>query len=188
NVHPEPHHAGGAVREGAALLQGLATCGKCGRRLHTHYTGKHAAPGYHCAGKDLVSGRGVFCLNVGGVQIDRAVFDALLNALPPAALQATHLAIRQLEANHDAALSQWRLTVERTRYEAERAERQYRAVEPENRLVARGLETEWERRLRDLAAAEAELERRARKRPRTLSTEEKQKLFALGADLRNVWT
>ncbi|MGC1647684.1 MAG: recombinase family protein [Candidatus Sulfotelmatobacter sp.] len=63
NVHPEPHHAGGAVREGAALLQGLATCGKCGRRLHTHYTGRNAAPGYHCAGKDIVSGRGVYCLS-----------------------------------------------------------------------------------------------------------------------------
>src|SRR5713101_7453938 len=67
NVRPEPHQAGGAVREGAALLQGLATCGKCGRRLHTHYTGRNAAPGYHCAGKDIVSGRGVYCLNVGGV-------------------------------------------------------------------------------------------------------------------------
>jgi DNA invertase Pin-like site-specific DNA recombinase/uncharacterized protein YndB with AHSA1/START domain len=188
NVHPEPHQAGGAVREGAALLQGLATCGKCGRRLHTHYTGRNAAPGYHCAGKDIVSGRGVYCLNVGGVQIDRAVVNAFLNALTPAALQATQLAIRQLEANHDAALSQWRLTVERARYEAERAERQYRAVEPENRLVARGLEGGWERRLRDLAAAEAELERREQQRPRTLSADEKQKLFALGADLRNVWT
>src|SRR5712692_6708345 len=85
NVHPEPHHAGGAVREGAALLQGLATCGKCGRRLHTHYTGRNAAPGYHCAGKDIVSGRGVYCLNVGGVQIDRVVVDAFLTALTPAA-------------------------------------------------------------------------------------------------------
>ena len=160
----------------------------CGRRLHTHYTGRNAAPGYHCAGKDLVSGRGVFCLHVGGVQIDRAVVDAFLHALTPAALQATQLASRQLETNHDAALSQWRLTVERARYEAERAERQYRAVEPENRLVARGLETEWEQRLRDLAAAEAELERKEQQRPRTLSAYEKQKLFALGADLRNVWT
>jgi DNA invertase Pin-like site-specific DNA recombinase len=188
NVHPEPHHAGGAVREGAALLQGLATCGKCGRRLHTHYTGRNAAPGYHCAGKDIVSGRGVYCLNVGGVQIDRAVVDAFLKALTPAALQATQLAIRQLETNHDAALSQWRLTAERARYEAERAERQYRAVEPENRLVARGLETEWETRLRDLAAAEAELERRERQRPRTLSEEEKKKLVTVGADLQKVWT
>jgi DNA invertase Pin-like site-specific DNA recombinase/uncharacterized protein YndB with AHSA1/START domain len=187
NVHPEPHQAGGAVREGAALLQGLATCGKCGRRLHTHYTGKTAAPGYHCAGKDIVSGRGVYCLNVGGVQIDQAVADAFLKALTPAALEATQLAIAQLEANHDAALSQWRLAVERARYEAERAERQYRAVEPENRLVARGLETEWEKRLRDLASAEAELERREKQRPRTLSEEEKKKIFSLGSDLHRVW-
>jgi len=188
NVHPEPHHAGGAVREGAALLQGLATCGKCGRRLHTHYSGRNAAPGYHCAGKDIVSGRGVYCLNVGGVQIDQAVVETFLNALTPAALEATHLAIEQLAANHDAALSQWRLAVERARYEAERAERQYRTVEPENRLVARGLESAWETRLRDLAAAEAELERREQQRPRTLSEEEKKKLFALGSDLHNVWT
>ena len=188
NVHPEPHQTGGAVREGAALLQGLAACGKCGRKLHTHYKGRNAAPGYHCSGKDLVNGRGVFCLSVGGVQIDQAVVDAFLKALTPAALEATQLAIQQLEANHDAALGQWRLAVERARYEAQRAERQYRAVEPENRLVARGLETEWEKRLRDLAAAEAELERREKQRPRTLSDEEKGRIFTLGADLHKVWS
>src|SRR5215469_1331231 len=117
-----------------------------------------------------------------------AVVDAFLKALTPAALEATQFAIQQLEADHDAALAQWRLAVERTRYEAERAERQYRAVEPENRLVARGLETEWEKRLRDLAAAETELERRERQRPRTLSEEEKKKIFSLGSDLHKVWT
>ncbi|PYU85477.1 MAG: recombinase family protein [Acidobacteria bacterium] len=188
NEHPQPHQAGGAVREGGALLQGLATCGKCGRRLHTHYTGRTASPGYHCAGKDIVGGRGVYCLNVGAVQIDQAVVDAFLKALTPAALEATQLATQQLEADHDAALSQWRLAVERARYEAERAERQYRAVEPENRLVARGLETEWEKRLRDLASAEAELERRERQRPRMLSEEEKKKILSFGSDLHKVWT
>jgi DNA invertase Pin-like site-specific DNA recombinase len=188
NVHPQPHQAGGAVREGAALLQGLATCGKCGRRLHTHYQGRNASPGYHCSGKDIVQGRGVYCLTVGGVQIDQAVADAFLKALMPAALEATQRAIEQLEADQDAALSQWRLAVERARYEAERAERQYRAVEPENRLVARGLETEWEKRLRDLAAAEAELQRREQQRPRALSQEEKNKIRSLGSDLSKVWT
>ncbi len=188
NVHPQPHQAGGAVREGAALLQGLAACGKCGRRLHTHYRGRNAAPGYHCSGKNIVEGRGVYCLNVGGVQIDQAVADAFLKALTPAALEATELAAQQLEAGHDAALAQWRLGVERARYEAERAERQYRAVEPENRLVARGLETEWEKRLRDLAVAETELERREQQRPRTLSQEEKKKIHSLGSDLHKVWT
>jgi hypothetical protein len=188
NVHPQPHQAGGAVREGAALLQGLAICGKCGRNLHTHYRGRNAAPGYYCPGKDIVQGRGVFCLNVGGIQIDQAVTEAFLKALTPAAVEATEHAMQQLEADHDAALSQWRLAVERARYEAARAERQYRAVEPENRLVARGLETEWEKRLRELAAAEAELARRQQQRPRTLSLEEKNRIRALGSDLRKVWT
>ncbi len=175
------------MREGAALLQGLAICGKCGRHLHTHYRGRNASPGHHCSGKDIVRGRGVYCLNIGGIQIDQAVTDAFLKALTPAAVETTELAMRQLEADHDAALSQWRLAVERARYEAERAEHQYRAVEPENRLVARGLETEWEKRLRDLTAAEAELERRQQQRPRTLSLEEKSGLRALGSDLRKVW-
>jgi len=136
----------------------------------------------------MVGGRGVYCLNVGGVQIDQAVADAFLKALTPAALEATQLAIQRLETDHDAALRQWRLAAERARYEAERAERQYRAVEPENRLVARGLETEWEKRLRDLAAAEVELERRERQRPRMLSEEEKKKILSLGSDLHKVWT
>jgi DNA invertase Pin-like site-specific DNA recombinase len=187
NVHPQPHQAGGAVREGAALLQGLARCGKCGRRLHTHYQGRNATPGYHCSGKDIVQGRGVYCLTIGGMQIDQAVVDAFLKALTPAAIEATQLAVQQLETDHDAALAQWRLAVERARYEAERAERQYRAVEPENRLVARGLETEWEKRLRDLAAAEVELQRREQQRPRALSQEEKNKIRSLGSDLNKVW-
>jgi hypothetical protein len=61
------------VREGSALLQGLATYGACGRRLRTHYTGRTASPGYNCAGKNIVDGRGIFCLSVGAVQIDDAV-------------------------------------------------------------------------------------------------------------------
>src|SRR5438552_3154045 len=101
NVHPQPHQAGGAVREGAALLQGLATCGKCGRRLHTHYQGRNASPGYHCAGKDIVQGRGVYCLNVGGILIDQAVVDAFLKALTPAALEATQLDTQPLQADPD---------------------------------------------------------------------------------------
>jgi len=100
------------VREGAALLQGLATCGHCGRRLRTHYRGRNSTPGYHCAGKHVVNGRGVYCLNIGGVQIDTAVAEAFLAALDPAGLQAVVVAAEQLEADHDAALAQWRLAVE----------------------------------------------------------------------------
>jgi DNA invertase Pin-like site-specific DNA recombinase len=188
NTRPRPHEAGGAVREGSALLQGLATCGHCGRRLHVHYRGRNSAPGYHCAGKDLVNGRGVYCLNVGGMIIEQAVANAFLEAVTPAAIEATMLSVQQLQANHDAALSQWRLEVERARYEAERAERRYRAVEPENRLVARGLETEWENRLRNLAASETELRRREQQRPNPIGPEQLKRIQMLGSDIRQVWT
>ena len=187
NTRPLPHAAGGAVREGSALLQGIATCGHCGRRLHTHYRGRNVSPGYHCPGKDLVQGRGVYCLNIGGVQIDRAVSEALLDAMQPAGLQAALCAAERIEADHDGALEQWRLAVERARYQAERAERRYRVVEPENRLVARGLETDWEQRLSELAKARAELERRERRRPCELTTDERRAVLALGTDLQRVW-
>jgi hypothetical protein len=94
---------------------------------------------------------------VGGLTIDQAVTNTFLEALTPAALEATALAVQQLDSNQDVVLSQWRLEVERARYAAERAERQYKTVDPENRLVARGLEKEWETQLQNLAAAEAEL-------------------------------
>ena len=170
NTRPGPHKAGGAVREGSALLQGLAACGHCGRRLHTHYRGRSSAPGYHCPGKILVEGRGVYCLNIGGVQIDEAVARAFIAALEPAKLAATVAAAERLEADRETSLRQWRLGVERASYEASRAERRYRAVDPDNRLVARGLEREWEERLSALEAAKAELSRREEARPRALST------------------
>jgi hypothetical protein len=80
------------------------------------------------------------------------------------------------------------LEVERTRYEAGRAERRYRAVEPENRLVARGLETEWENRLRDLSAAQAELHRREQQQPPPIGQDQRQRICALGSDLQQVWS
>jgi DNA invertase Pin-like site-specific DNA recombinase len=120
NTRPKAHTSGGAVREGGALLQGLASCGHCGRRLHTHYRGRSSAPGYHCAGKVLVENRGVYCLSIGGVQVDNAVAEALLAALEPAKLTAALAAAERLEADRGAVLKQWRLAVERASYEAQR--------------------------------------------------------------------
>ena len=191
NAHPRPHaeaaRPGGAVREGGALLQGIARCGHCGRRLRTHYRGRNATPGYHCAGKVIAAGRGVYCLNVGGVQIDDAVVAAFLDALEPARLAATLQAAERLENDREAALKQWRLDVERAQFAVDRAERRYRAVDPDNRLVARRLEQEWEEALRAVEAAKAELTRREGMRPRVLSARERETLIALGADLASVW-
>jgi len=191
NIRPTVHEPGTvAVREGCALLQGLATCGVCGRKLAVYYEGPHkATPGYYCTGTgQLVDGRGTRHLRIGGVAIDTAVTGAFLAALQPAALQACLTAARQLEDGHDTALQQFRREVERARYQAGKAERRYRAVDPENRLVARGLEADWEHALTDLAAAQAELARREAARPTTLTTEERAAILSLGDDLDRVWT
>ena len=190
NIRPQARQPGtGAVREGCALLQGLATCGTCGRKLAVFYRGPaKSIPNYYCQGPgDLVNGRGTRHMNTGGQAIDAAVAGAFLAALAPAALQACLLAAQQLEDGHDTALGQWRRQAEQARYNAARAERRYRAVDPDNRLVARGLETEWEQALREHADAEAELTRRQAARPKGLSGQERAVILALGDDLDAVW-
>ena len=188
NARARPHENAGAVREGSALLQGLAICGHCGRRLAVKYSGRRAAPGYCCASTDVANGRGQYCLNVGGVQIDAAVADAVLAALAPAGLAASLKALEQLEADHQTTLAQFRHDVERARYSAQKAERRYRAADPENRLVSRGLEAEWENALREVMAAEAALEQREHARPRALTEEERASILSLGKDLNRVWS
>ena len=190
NTRPQASEPGtGAVREGSALLQGLATCGTCGRKLAIFYRGPaKTVPNYYCQGSaELVDGRGARHMNVGGQAIDAAVAEAFLAALAPAAMQACLAAAAQLEDGHDTALAQHQRQVEQARYNASRAERRYRAVDPDNRLVARGLETEWNTALQQLADAEAELARRQAARPRTLSPAERAAILALGDDLGQVW-
>jgi len=187
NFHPAPQQATGAVREGSALLQGLATCGRCGRHLLVYYNGKNSTPGYYCGNGRAVDGRGVWCLRVGGLRLDRAVVETFLDALSPAGLEAAVAAQDLGEAQDQAALKQFRLQVERTRYEAERAQRRFRSVEPENRLVARTLETDWENKLQDQRAAEAELSRKEQEQRLQLTDGQREQIRALGSDLKRVW-
>ena len=187
NIHPTSHQATGAIREGSALLQGIATCGRCGRRLRVYYQGRHSTPGYYCAASNIANGRGLHCLRVGGVRIDEAVSQAFLDAITPAGIDAALIAEKNIEADHEGAYTQWRLKVERIRFESERAERRYRSVEPENRLVARSLEAEWEKKLGELALAETELTRRRGQRPGPLTDGERIRIIALGSDLKRVW-
>ena len=179
----------GATREGRALLQGLAICGICGRRLGVFYRGPaKSVPGYQCNGGVLVGGgQGRFCTRVSGLRTDPAVAQHVLEVLTPLALQAAIDAADQIEAGHDAALDQWRRQAEQARYAATRAERRYRAVDPENRLVARGLEAEWEAALQAAQDAEAELDRRATARPVRLSADERAKILAIATDLPALW-
>ena len=172
NIRPQAHQPGtGAVREGCALLQGLATCGTCGRKLAVYYDGPaqgHPRLLLH-RHRQLVDGRGTRHLRVGGVAIDAAVTAAFLAALQPAALQACLQAARAARARPRRRAGPVAPPGRAGPLPSRQGRAPLPAVDPDNRLVARGLEAAWEQRPHELAAAEAELARREAARPKTLT-------------------
>jgi hypothetical protein len=144
-------HAG-APRRGSALLQGIAVCGRCGRRMSLRYTGPNGDYPVYCCRADHDLSAGPLCQEVRALPVDTFVERTLLDALVPDQIAIAVAALRQLQEETRRLDKQWALRRERAGYEAERARRQYDAVEPENRLVARSLERASEEKLR---AAEA---------------------------------
>jgi DNA invertase Pin-like site-specific DNA recombinase len=148
----------GAVRAGPALLVGLVACGTCGRQLLVEYKTVHH---YACAA--LSKEYGVpMCLWVDGPSLDAAVVAAFFEALQPAELDLLDDVLAAQHADHTRLGQHYADQVARAEYEARLAEKQYRAVDPEHRLVAAELERQWEAALRALAEAREAAESFAR--------------------------
>jgi hypothetical protein len=111
----------------------------------------------------------------------------VLVALQPAALELSMAAADDLQQERDRLTENWQQRLERARYQAERAARQFEAVEPENRLVARELERRWEAELKDQRQLEVEYEQFRRTQPIELSAEERARILALARDLPAIW-
>jgi DNA invertase Pin-like site-specific DNA recombinase len=175
----------GVAREGPALLGRLLVCAYCDRHMAVSYKdATHYA--YTCARMSIDYG-GERCQQLAGTNLDAFVSRQVLAALEPAALDlsleaATHVEQERRELDH-----LWQQKVERARYEAERAGRQYRLVEPENRLVARHLEREWEEQLAAQLRREEEYRRFREVQPRGLSAEERAAIRQLAADIPALW-
>lgn len=177
----------GAAQRGAALLQGLARCGLCGHRMRLFYTGPdNDLPVYSCRRMQKLF-NAPRCQEVRAHAVDAAVAQALLAALAPAPLAAALRAVADAEHETAARRETWRLGLERARYAAERAARQYDAVEPENRLVARELERRWNERLRELRQLEEAHARDANTGRLTLADAERAAIQRLAGDLPAVW-
>lgn len=187
NARASPGEASSVVREGRALLTGLVRCGRCGRRMVPTYSCKSGdAIRYECNRLNRVHG-GAPCESFAGTRLQNAVVGAVLEALSPASMQITVGALEQIDVEEDAVLKQLEHRLEQARYEADRARRRYEAVEPENRLVARTLESDWNRRMNELAEIERQLTDRRHQLPPPLSSEERHRLLELGLDLKRVW-
>jgi hypothetical protein len=177
---------GGAAREGNALLQGLIRCGRCGRRMQVGYTNRSNIR-YICHRALHMYGSPSGCQSVGGRRLEAAVLAAVFDMLEPAAISATVAGLDAAEATHAERLRVFELGVERARFDAERARRQFDACEPENRLVARTLERDWEARLAAHRQAEGDLAAQRLRKPSRLSEEELGWLGRVGADLHAVF-
>jgi exonuclease VII large subunit len=151
--------------------------------MHAGYRTK-AKPYYECMRKKL---EGSDCCGLGAAAIDDLVGRQVLRALEPAALELSLQAIQNITKERERLHRHWQQRLERAAQEAQRAERQYQAVEPENRLVVRSLEQRWEETLRMQQALQEEYDRFLQEQPRQLRADEEAQIVALAADIPTLW-
>jgi len=183
----------GPVREGSALLGGLLVCGRCGCRMMVQYdrsqSGRTAnlnRPRYVCSRHAIEYGSAL-CQSLAGSVVDAFITRQILTILEPAALELSLSAAEDIERQRKKIDKQWQHRLERTQYDVNRAARQYHAVEPENRLVARELERQWEQRLLEHRQLQEKYDRFCDERPATLTDLERDLIRTLSSDIPRLW-
>jgi len=187
NANRRSNMGRGSIRRGEALLAGLFRCARCGRKLKVAYSGKGGpTQRYVCRGasNDIAAS---CCISFGGVRIDRAVAQEVLDRLQPLGIEA---ALGAMNAHGEERLEKRRQlanALEQARFEAARAHRQYDQVDPDNRLVASELERRWNERLASVHALEEQLTQHDTGPAIALGLEDRERLLGLGRDLSRAW-
>jgi DNA invertase Pin-like site-specific DNA recombinase len=181
--------AAGPAREGTALLQGLAICGRCGRRMTVRYHTRRGVevPDYQCQNRCIQDGA-ARCQTIPGAAVDDAVASLLLDTLTPHALEVALTVQAELDTRTAEADALRRGHVERARHRADLARRRYLAVDPDNRLVADSLEADWNDALRALQTAREDYDRASAAATATLTDELKNRIRALATDFPTLWS
>jgi DNA invertase Pin-like site-specific DNA recombinase len=176
----------GAATRGPALLSGLLRCRRCGRRLTVWYTGRaHHVLRYACHRGELDNGE-PRCISFGGRVVDAVMAKEVLRVVQPAAIDAAVLASDEASRQQDEVLQAWTRELEAARYAAQRAQKQFDATDPDNRLVADELERRWNQALQRVQEIEARIEQHRHSQPAvTVPTHEE--FAGLAADLEAVW-
>ena len=178
--------AQGAPRSGPSLLGGLVSCGRCGQRLMVQYSGRANRLRYQCARAAQNLGEPL-CQGIVGRDLDQFVTERLLEILQPASLELCLTATADLEQERQRLNQQWQQRLERAAHQVDRAARQFQAVEPENRLVARTLERNWEAALREQEQVVREYEDHLRTQPLTLNAAQRELIRQLAQDIPALW-
>jgi DNA invertase Pin-like site-specific DNA recombinase len=179
----------GVVRAGSALLSGLARCGRCGQRMAVRYhlRGQTTAPEYVCARRLTDYGHGQRCQALAGACVDTLVTQQVLEALTPAAVAVSLRAAEQVAAERAELDKLWAQRLERAEIAADRARRCYQLAEPENRLVTRQLEADWEAALAGQQRLREDYDRFTRTCPQPLTPAQRQAITALAGDVQGLW-
>ena len=111
----------------------------------------------------------------------------ILKAVEPASLELSLRTSEHAELDRGRLHKQWNQRLERAGYEVDRAQRQYDAVDPENRLVVRELEWQWEQKLLEKQRLTEEFARFEAEQPRHLSMAEQEQIRTLASDLPGLW-
>jgi DNA invertase Pin-like site-specific DNA recombinase len=175
-------------REGCALLQGLAICGRCGDRMTVRYHVAHGnrVPEYVCQREGIERAEPI-CQRIVGGGIDMAVGELLVETVKPLALEVALAVQSELDTRAEEADRLRYQQVERARYEADLAQRRYLRVDPDNRLVADSLEADWNAKLRALASAQEHYEKQRQAERFLLDQEQRQQILALATDFPRLW-
>jgi DNA invertase Pin-like site-specific DNA recombinase len=179
----------GPPREGPALLQGRVMCGRCGSAMYVRYNGNHrrrARPRYVCI--DRADARRAACQSVPAIDIDAATAQLILDLMTPMAVEMTLAIQSELDRRIAESEQHHQLRITRARYECDAGRRRFMLVDPANRLVAAGLEAEWNAHLSELAAAEDELGRFRAETQDQLTTDMRRRIMALCGDLSRLWS
>lgn len=180
----------GAAREGAALLQGLVLCGSCGRRLTVRYLSNKSGGVrhvYECSHSRRDGVQNPHYTQVRGSVLDCAVTTYVLSQLKIDQFDIALRALTKLDQEREEEARSYRLALERAKYEANLAERQFERVDPENRLVARTLEQRWNERLAEVERSTKEYEAFQRRQAESLPPVTHDEVLAIAEDLPRLW-
>lgn len=187
NANGKSYLGRGSIRGGEALLAGLFRCARCGKKLTVAYSHTGGpTQRYVCRGA-FTTMASPSCITFGGIRVDRVIAGEVLHRVQPLGVEAALAAIEASSHEHFEKQRQIENALQAARFEAARAQRQFDAVDPDNRLVAGELERRWNERLAASRSLEDELAQVAARPAQSLSPEERERLLSLGKDLAQAW-
>jgi DNA invertase Pin-like site-specific DNA recombinase len=176
-------------REGVALLQGRAVCGRCGQHMRGRYreTRGKLECWYVCDHASATRGESN-CQSIAGSPIDEAIGQLVVEKMTPTAVELALEVRKEIEARHEEADQLRSRAIERAQHDADLAQRRFMMVDPSNRLVANTLEADWNGKLRVLAEARDERERARISDQIAIDDATRERLVAMTVDFRRVWS